>query len=215
MSELRAGAEVHGTDGRFGTVDAVVVDPTTATVTHLVVAEQHLGPRFMVELDAVTESSPELVHLALDREGIEACPHFDEPAYVAGDVPLGITGTELDPGSYFMAPYAAPVDPMLLVEHERIPKGEVTFRRNDEVRSSDGTRLGHIDEFLVDPADGHITHVVVREPHLLRRDDDVVVPIGAATQFAEGVVTLDLDVSAVHELPRIAVRRHRHLEDPT
>ena len=111
---------------------------------------------------------------------------------------------------YFLQPYASPLDPLLLAEHERIPVGEVTFRRGDEVHTSDGTRVGHVDELLVDPTDGHITHVVLREGHLLARDEDVVVPIAGA-RFAEGVVTLAIDVTAVHALPHVPVRRGAHV----
>lgn len=213
MSELRAGAAVNGTDGRLGSVDALVVDPTSMAVTHLVVSEQRLGPRYLVPLSDVAESTPEAIVVDLDRAGFESCDAFDEPAFVGGETPLSMGGHDLDPGAYFLQPYASPVDPLLLAEHERIPKGEVTFRRGDEVRSSDGTRVGHIDELLVDPTDGHITHVVLREGHLLRHDDDVVIPIGAATTFAEGVVTVDLDVEALHTLPRIPVRRGAHHHD--
>ncbi len=37
MGELRVGAEVRGTDGELGTVDALVIDPVRSVVTHVVV----------------------------------------------------------------------------------------------------------------------------------------------------------------------------------
>lgn len=209
MSELRVGAEVMGTGGALGVVDALVIDPTTATVTHLVVQHVHLGRRVLIPAAAVTAATPATVAVALDEAGLAACEQFDEPAFnPAGDYPVTDLGYE--PGAYFLEPFASPLDGWALAEHERIPKGEVTFRRGDEVFSSDFERVGHIDEFLVDPTDGHVTHVVLREGHVLRHDDDVVVPVAGA-RFDEGRVIVGLDMAALRDLPRIPVTRHGHI----
>jgi sporulation protein YlmC with PRC-barrel domain len=213
MSELRVGASVQGTDGELGRVDALIVDPTTRAVTHLVVAGHHLAPRRLVPVAAVTEGQPEQTTLAIDRAAFDECPAFDEPSYnePGGDFAYG--DAVLTPGAYFLEPYASPFEGWALAEHERIPKGEVSIRRGDEVVSSDGTHVGHVDEFLVDPADNTITHVVLRQGHLFRHDDDVVIPVSSATRFDEGTVRLDLDLPAVEALPKIKVKRHHHVGD--
>lgn len=206
------GASVEGVDGRLGKVDAVIIDPTTRTVTHLVVLHDRLGPRILVPIDAVTGADPEVVTVELDEAGLHACPRFDEPSFNVPSEDWSHGEVVLDPGSYFLEPYATPFDGWPLAGHERIPKGEISIRRGDEVCSSDGTRVGHVDEFLVDPADGQITHVVLRQGHVLRHDDDVVIPVSAATVFEEGRVVLDLDLPAVEALPKIPVRRHSHVQ---
>ncbi len=213
MDELRVGAAVEGTDGELGEIDALIVDPTTRAITHLVVAGRHLGPRVLVPVDVVTERRPEQVTVSLDRGGFEACPAFDEPSFNAPGEDFAYGDAVLAPGAYFLEPYASPFEGWPLAEHERIPKGEVSIRRGDEVLSSDGSRVGHVDEFLVDPTDNTITHVVLRQGHLLRHDDDVVIPVSAATGFDEGTVRLDLDLPAVQALPKIKVKRHRHVGD--
>lgn len=62
-------------------------------------------------------------------------------------------------------PYTIPETEMISVEYERIPPGELAVRRGARVETTDG-HAGRVDEFLVNPADGYITHLVLREGHL-------------------------------------------------
>lgn len=210
MIELRAGAAIRGTDGDLGVVDALVIDPTAAVVTHLVVSHDRLARRALVPLDHVRTASPDVVEVDLDDAGLRGCVLFDEPAFnVPGDDfdPLALG---FEPGAYFLEPFASPLDGFAWADHERVPKGEITIRRGDEVATADGSVVGHVDEFLVDPTDGHVTHVVLRRGHLLRRHDDVVVPVGGS-RFSEGRVVLGIDAAALERLEHIPVQRHGHV----
>jgi len=209
MAELRAGAKVDATDGAAGEVDALILDPISNVVTHLVVVRHHLDPRRLVPVDAVVAATPERVTLDLDRAAVDACERFDEPAFVSSDETWAYGTVVLDPGMYFLEPFATPVDGWPLADHERVPRGELAYRRGSDVLTSDGTALGRLDEFLVDPADGHVTHLVVREGRVLRHD--VVVPMSHAELRGDSTVVLDLTVAEVGDLPRIGVARHRHL----
>lgn len=210
MGELRVGAVVRGTEGEVGTVDALVIDPVRAVVTHVVVITTADARRVLVPIGAVTGSSPAEVVTTLDQAGVDACAPFDEPGYHAPSVEWQSAELAYEPGAYYLEPFASPLEGWSLADHERVPIGEVTIRRGDEVVTSDGTPVGHVDELLIDPTDGHVTHVVLREGHVLRRDHDVVVPIGGAT-FTEGRVQLGLDLPAVHELEHLPVHRHGHV----
>jgi sporulation protein YlmC with PRC-barrel domain len=209
VAQLRAGAEVHCTDGEAGTVDALVVDPTEARITHLVVGGHLLAPRALVPVAHVRSSTPEVVELDLDTEALAACPHFDEPDFNPSAPGYGSSTLGYEPGALFLEPYASPVEGWALAEHERIPKGEVTVRRGDEVVAADESHLGHVDELLVDPADGHVTHVVLREGGFFKRRD-VVVPVAGA-RFEEGRIVLGMGVDEVERMDRIPVRRHGHV----
>lgn len=202
MSEIRVGAHVHGPGGDLGRVEAVVIDPVARAVTHLVVGHE-LSTRVLVPIQAVTEASPDLVDIDLDEEEVDALEPFDVPADPEPP-PAG-----LDVGSYFLSPYGSPLDGMVEADREAIPAGEITIRRGDEVRSSDGHEVGHVDEFIVHPGDGHLTHVVLREGHVFHHED-VVVPIVGA-QFAEGVTTLGLTFAELESLERLPVKRHTHV----
>lgn len=212
MSELRVGATVRGTDKELGRVLALVIDPTNGTVTHLVVSHDALGPRYLVPRALAGTASPDVVELSVDETGFLALDRFDEPNYNEPGDDWRATAIEYEPGGYFLEPFASPLDGIPLGDFERIPKGEVTIRRDDEVVTADGMKVGHVDELLVDPADGHVTHVVLRQGHILRHDEDVVVPIGGAT-FEEGRVVLGLDLDAVHALEHLPVKRHGHVHE--
>ncbi len=213
MTELRPGAPVVCVDGAAGGhVDAFVVDPVTMTVTHVVVAVDHLGTRVLLPLDAVEQASAEEVRVSRTSEQLFDGERFDEPDYKVPEEGWHAHDLPLDPGSYYLEPFASPLVGWSLTSHERVPRGEVAVRRGAEVVSSDGHHLGHIDEFLVDPDDGHITHVVVRSG--LVRHNDVVVPVASARVDA-GTVRLELTRSDVEALPHLPVRRHGHVHDAT
>jgi sporulation protein YlmC with PRC-barrel domain len=208
MSEMRVGAHVHGRDGGFGRVEAIVIDPAALAVTHLVVGHE-LQHRVLVPIDAIVDASPDVVDVDLTEADFEHLEPFDilvddDVASETASSPLG-----LDVGSYFLQPFASPLDGMAEADREAIPEGEVTIRRGDEVRSSDGHEVGHIDEFIVHPGDGHLTHVVLREGHVFHHED-VVVPLHDA-QFDEGIVTLGLTFAELESLERIPVKRHGHV----
>ncbi len=212
MTEFRAGAKIEGTDGDLGELDALIIDPVSNAVTHLVVTHHHLDPRRLVPLAAVEEATPDRVRLALDASGLTACERFDEPVYVASDETWAYGTVVLDPGMYFLEPFATPADGWPLSDHEQVPRDELAFRRGSDVRTADGTALGRVDEFLVDADTGHVTHLVVREGHLVRHD--IVVPMAHAELTADSTVTLDLTVAEVGALPRISVSRHSHFRGP-
>jgi hypothetical protein len=207
---LRVGARVEATDGASGTLDALIVDPVTRRVTHLVLNDESVGPRRLVPVALVRATDPDRVSVGATRAELDALPPFDEPAYNAPDAPGQFGETELDPGFYFLEPYATPLDGWPLAEHERIPKDEVAIRRGAEVVAADETHVGYVDEFLIDPADGQVTHVVVRTGHLFKKRD-VVVPVPRASRFDDDRVRIDLTVDELEALPKVPVKRHRHL----
>jgi sporulation protein YlmC with PRC-barrel domain len=66
------------------------------------------------------------------------------------------------------------------------------------VDASDG-HIGRVDEFLVNPSDNHVTHLVVREGHLWAQKD-VLIPISQIDRIGENVVFLKLDKQSAKEL---------------
>ena len=104
-----------------------------------------------------------------------------------------------------MTPKAIPETEMISVEHERIPPGELAVRRGARVEATDG-HAGRVDEFLVHPTDGHITHLVLREGHLWGKKD-VSIPVSQIDHIQEDAVYLKLDKHSVEALPSIPIRR--------
>jgi hypothetical protein len=63
-----------------------------------------------------------------------------------------------------------------------------------------------VDEFLVDPENDVITHLVLREGHLWGKKD-VTIPVSEIKKIAEEAVYLKLDKKAIESLPTIPVNR--------
>jgi len=63
------------------------------------------------------------------------------------------------------------------VEHQQIPLGELALSRGTRVEATDGY-VGKIDEFVVNPENDYITHLVMREGHLWGKKD-VIIPLSA------------------------------------
>jgi sporulation protein YlmC with PRC-barrel domain len=107
-----------------------------------------------------------------------------------------------------MWPCVLPENEGIPIEYERVPPGELAIRRGAPVRATDG-RVGRVDEFLIDPANEHITDLVLREGHLWGQKD-MTIPISEIDRFEDDIVYLNLDKEQIEALPTIAVRRdHR------
>jgi sporulation protein YlmC with PRC-barrel domain len=73
------------------------------------------------------------------------------------------------------------------------------------VEATDG-HVGQVDEFLVDPTNEHITHLVLREGHLWGQKD-VTIPVSQIDRIEQDVVYLKLDKHGIEKLPSVPVRR--------
>jgi hypothetical protein len=106
---------------------------------------------------------------------------------------------------YRMWPFYPPAAFYAPVEAEHIPAGELTIRRGSGVEATDG-RVGRVDEFLIDAADDHITHLVMREGHLWGQKD-ITIPVSQIDHYSENTVFLKLAKQDIEKLPAIPIRR--------
>jgi sporulation protein YlmC with PRC-barrel domain len=201
--DIPVNVEVYCTDGLAGRSTYVIVNPLSRKVTHLVVKEtgaphtEHLVP-----VNLVTETTHDLVRLGCIRDQLKNMEPFIETEYIRE----GIPDYERYEDSYMVWPYQVPeVTRSVPVRHKRVPHGELAVRRGARVRASDG-RIGRIDEFLVDPEDGHITHLILREGHLWG-EKDVTIPISEIERIEENMVYLKLNKRDIGKLPAIPIRR--------
>ena len=200
--DIPVNAEVYCKDGPCGHSTYVIINPTTWQVTHLVVK----GKRFpnverLVQLDRVTETGPHMIRLGCTRDELSTMEQFIEIEFLPGSVSFIPYGAD----EYMMWPYVLPQGMAIPVEHERIPPNELGVRRGARVEAVDG-HVGVVDEFLVDPANGHITHLVMREGHLWGKKD-VTIPVSEIDRIEENTVYLELDKHSIEALPAIPVRR--------
>jgi sporulation protein YlmC with PRC-barrel domain len=109
-------------------------------------------------------------------------------------------------GSYYYLPYVDPeMTVQVPVEHKQIPSGELAVHRGTRVESTDGY-VGHINEFVVNPKSGHITHLVMREGHLWGQKE-VIIPVSAMGDALGDTVFLKLDKQQIESLPTFPLHR--------
>jgi len=198
--DIPINAEVHCADGHCGQSTYVVLNPTTSQVTHLVVKEKRFPhTEYLVPIDQVVETTPHLIRLRCTEQELAAMEPFIETEFVQSSFPAYIG----DP--FVMWPYVVPEMMAIPLEHERIPPGELAVRRGAQVEATDG-HVGQVDEFLIDPASGHITHLVLREGHLWRQKE-VTIPVSEIDRIEEDSVYVKLDKRSIEALPAIPIRR--------
>ncbi len=200
--DIPLNADVHCSDGRFGRSTYVVLNPTTEKVTHMVVKEQS-GSQIerLVPVSWIKETTPELILLNCTLEETAALDPFNQTDFVQRNVPHFAS----DPRLTLIWPYVVPAKKIISEEYQTISPYELAVRRGTRVRATDG-RIGHVDEFLVDPETGYITHLVLRKG-LPWDKMQVTIPISQIDRIEANVVHLKLDRQSVEALPAIPVRR--------
>ena len=79
------------------------------------------------------------------------------------------------------------------------------MHRGTHVMANDG-HMGRGDEFLVEPKNGHITNLVLREGHMWSKKD-VFIPVSAIDYVHDEAIYLKPDKHTIASLPAIPVRR--------
>jgi uncharacterized membrane protein/sporulation protein YlmC with PRC-barrel domain len=203
--EIPLNAKVECADGPGGESIAVVVNPVTEEVTHLVVQDLDVDdsePR-LVPIVQVVETTRTLVRLGCTQDELAKMESFVERHYV----PKGEDYSQWQGGEY-NAPYATTSTGNQFSEEdaERIPAGELAVHRGDPVSATDGS-VGEVGELLIDGASGHVTHLVLREGHLLGKRE-VTLPVSTIDHVEDDTVYLKLDKAAVEALPAVQITRH-------
>lgn len=195
---------VQCSDGLCGRSTYVVIDPIVEKVTHIVVRD-HRFPHieYLVPVELVIESTPNTIRLRCREDELRTLDPFLETHYEEGDV----DALPYDHSQYYLWPYVIPEDEAIPVEYERVPPGELAVRRSARVDATDG-HIGTVDEFLIDPTSGHISHLILREGHLWGQRD-VTIPVSEIDTVEAGTVRLKLTKDQVEALPAIPVRRKR------
>jgi sporulation protein YlmC with PRC-barrel domain len=213
---LELGTAVRCTDGAYGELADVVIDPTRRRVTHLVVKpsnQEAAGPRLVpVELASGGEHE---IALSCTIADVSALDSVVELAFLRlGEAPVEDPEWDVGIQDVLASPYyagsglgemSAGFDANTRIVYDRVPKGEVEVRRASAVYSSDEHHLGHVDGFVVDDED-RISHVVLERGHLWGRRE-VTVPIGSVAEVANDVVTLSLSKDDVGKLEAVHVHR--------
>jgi sporulation protein YlmC with PRC-barrel domain len=199
--------EVRCTDGVCGKSTAIIVEPNTEQVTHFVVQAE--GSQYLVPIEAIAESAADHIQLHWSRQELIAAPPFEKTVFAGEELGAYVAPGMM--GASIAMPYGADNDYMLeaaaaaYMPVEQVPQGERAIHSGAYVEATDGG-VGQVEEFLIDPATGKITHLVLRKGHLWGKRD-VTVPLEEIDRVEDDVVYLKLSKEAVGELPGVPVRR--------
>jgi sporulation protein YlmC with PRC-barrel domain len=204
--KLRLGEPVAATDGHFGQLGDIVVDPQAAKVTHIVVEpEQSQHQERLVPIWLVSDREGSLVveldtaHLRqLERVSVNDFVRPGETIELEDDWDIGIE-------EVLHIPYVdvsetnSWMEDRIEVRYDRIPKGECEIRRASRVTSADGETVGHVEAFIADGDD--LTAIVVRSGRYgFRRN--VLVPFASVARVRNDHVELGIDEETFSALPR-------------
>ena len=217
---LEIGIRVRCTDGVYGELADIVIDPLEKRVTHLVVhPEQGEGEARLVPIQLAKGRDDEQREIELECT-LDEAQRFEsvrESAYLRlGEIPAEDPDWDVGVQDVLAMPYypgldagaypGGDLDSHVTMSYDRVPKGEVEVRRASAVISADGHSLGEVDGFVVD-ADEHITHFVLERGHLWGRKE-VTIPIGAVARVESDAVHVALSKDEVGALPAVHVGRH-------
>jgi sporulation protein YlmC with PRC-barrel domain len=210
-TQFTIGAEATCTDGVCGEVTRVVVDPVARAVTHLAVEPKHRqGLARLVPLDLVDTATADGIRLRCTLAEFDALDPAEETQFVLGADGYGPYGaSQVMSWPYYGLGAGMGVGMGLglgnisqPVVSDTVPLGEVAVRRGEPVHATDGD-IGHVQGLVVNPADRHVTHVLLQEGHLWGRKD-VAIPIGAVTGVTDGI-QLSLTKQQVQDLPPVDI----------
>lgn len=192
-TQLIIGSNVACTDGVYGRLRWIVVDPATRRVTYLAVTPSDLTPGRLVPADQVESAA---ANILLRCTTAELAPFETTQEIVHGSVPHdlgakshGVEAIEQDTG------YGN-----LMTTRDRIPGGGVALHRGETVQAVDG-EIGRLQGVSVDLEGGgpRLTHLQLDTGHLWRRTR-IAVSSDSVTRFGDGV-QLNLTKDQVRDLP--------------
>lgn len=192
--------DVHCTDGRYGRSSRIILNPTTEKITHIVVKQQKAPhSEYLVPVRWIKETTPELILLAHAKEEMANLEPFNQTDFVQRDVPHYAK----DPKLVLLWPYVVPTKKIFSQKFNQVPPGQLAVRRGAKVKATDGS-VGQVDEFVVHPESGYITHLVLREG-LPWDKKHVTIPISEIIRIEENTVYLKLNKAEVKDLPAFPI----------
>jgi sporulation protein YlmC with PRC-barrel domain len=178
------------------------MNPVTEQITHIVVREKRPSRvERLVPVILVKETATEAILLDCTLAEFSALEPFNQTDFVYGDLPHHAT----DPSLTVLWPYTVPAKRIVDDRIRPIAPGDLAVHRGARVRATDG-RVGRVDEFVVDPETGNITHLSLREG-TLREGKVTTIPVGDIDHIEEDVVHLNIDKDTVASRPSVPVKR--------
>jgi sporulation protein YlmC with PRC-barrel domain len=205
--EIPLNAQIECTDDVCGRSEYVLINPVNDQVTHLVVKEDSSpNPEFIVPVDLVTKTIAETIQLNCSKAELEKMHPFIKTMFIEEKMPAispGYAGGMMT--SYYLPYVTSERTVQVAEEHQQIPAGDVALSRGTRVEATDGY-IGKIDEFVVNPENSSVTHLVMREGHLWGKKN-VIIPLSALGDTHDDTVFLKFDKHQIESLPTFSLQR--------
>jgi uncharacterized protein YrrD len=183
---ITANAEVYCTDGFYGHSICIILNPATEQVTHVAVQKDKLFSRArLVPTTYIVNSTPDRIQLDLSKKEIESeMPPFVKTEFLESDLPDILYTTDL------MWPHLIASLEMKTLQYENIPLDELAVHSGAVVEARDGV-IGHLEDFIVNPDDKHVTQIVIRVGHWYAYSR-LAIPVSAIDHFEKDTIHLSL-----------------------
>ena len=193
--EIPLNAHVYCGEVFCGHSRYVVIDPRTSHLTHFVVRTNHLMEplELVVPIEWIDQADCHRIQLCHSHAELMELPLLETLEM------LGIWDPELGhlPFHTVLSPISRSRFPQVTLN---IPKGEELVKEGSEIRGADGRRIGWVDEFVINPQSGVVSHLVMREGHFWH-PKIVSVPVRYIQKIENEIVYLSLDELAAEQLP--------------
>jgi uncharacterized protein YrrD len=203
---FKIGAQVDATDGQCGKLTRVILDPVADVLTHLVVEPGHHEERAqLVPVDLVVRVEDDVIGLSCTKQQFGRLDAAEDIQFLPANPTAGGYGAHASAWPYYTIgmPLGHHHEPMF---SDRVPLGEVEIRRGDPVHARDGL-IGAVEGLVIDPADHHVTHVLLQEGHVWGRKQ-VAIPIGVANRV-DYEIRVDLTKDEIEALPPVSLSARR------
>jgi len=203
MTDIPIKAKVECTDGPCGQSTNVIVNPVSHTVTHIAVHDKSLpdNPTRLVPVGKVANVTPQQIKLNCTKAEVAQL----SPFIVSNFIQESASGRAYASGQAYHSQYVINDTAYDSVQAENIPEGELALHSGMHIEASDG-KVGKLDALVLDPTNGDITHLLLREGHLWGKKD-VTIPISAVDFCDADTVYLKLDKAAIKALPAVPVKQ--------
>lgn len=187
--------DVYCSDGQYGKSTAVVVDPVTEKVSFVAVSDpERMYTEYLVPVSEIASADAAKIQLSCAKVDVEKMDKFAEAEFL--DVPY-----------YGYDSIDGMSDPMANVyRKENVPEGAIAVSKGMSVEATDGF-VGTVDELVIDPESGAITHLVMRTGHIWG-SAEISIPVAQIKEVDSLAVYLDRDKDSIETLPAVQIRRH-------
>jgi len=195
--EIPIRAKVLCTDGPGGEATHVIVHPATKKVTRLAVKERR-SPHVerLVPFRFVKDATGEQIRLRCSQQELSRMQTYLKTSFVEVDY------VQYERG--FADPLTIYNSHKFDKKIENIPEDELAVDTGTRVESADG-HVGRIDELMVDPTSGSITHLRLRKGRMWA-PKVLTVPVSEVDRIGDRGVCLRMNRAGIEALPATAAR---------